>query len=157
MIGRNSMRGCLLVVVTSLMLTRAAPGRERTENVLTLDHAIELARSHNRELNRPDSKSISSKKLSAKPGRSSIRALIHTFSDRNFSRRWTSQLNLARSNVSGYGSHSSERLRDSHPSSSRCNCIRHRNPASYPIASNRPFHQTAETSHGAQSAVLSGT
>ena len=44
------MRGCLLVVVTSLMLTRAAPGRERTENVLTLDHAIELARSHNREL-----------------------------------------------------------------------------------------------------------
>src|SRR5258708_15266205 len=37
-------------------------------------------------------------------------------------------------------------LSDSHPSSSRCNCIRHRNPASYPIASNRPFHQTAERS-----------
>ena len=28
----------------------AAPGQERTENVLTLDQAIELARSHNREL-----------------------------------------------------------------------------------------------------------
>ncbi len=44
------MRGCLLVVVTSLTLTTAAPGQERTENVLTLDQAIELARSHNREL-----------------------------------------------------------------------------------------------------------
>jgi outer membrane protein TolC len=50
MIGRNSMRGCLLVVVTSLTLTTAAAGQERTENVLTLDQAIELARSHNREL-----------------------------------------------------------------------------------------------------------
>ncbi len=50
MIGRNSIRGCLLVVVTSLTLTMAAPGQERTENVLTLDQAIELARSHNREL-----------------------------------------------------------------------------------------------------------
>jgi len=39
-----------LVVVTSLTLTTAAQGQERTENVLTLDHAIELARSHNREL-----------------------------------------------------------------------------------------------------------
>src|SRR6267378_302707 len=50
MIGRNSMRGCLLVVVTSLTLTTAAQEPERTENVLTLDQAIELARSHNREL-----------------------------------------------------------------------------------------------------------
>jgi hypothetical protein len=50
MIGRNSMRGCLLMVVTSLTLTTAAHGQERTENVLTLDQAIELARSHNREL-----------------------------------------------------------------------------------------------------------
>lgn len=50
MIGRNSIRGRLLVVVTSLTLTTAAQGQERTENVLTLDHAIELARSHNREL-----------------------------------------------------------------------------------------------------------
>ncbi len=50
MIGRNSIRSCLLVVVTSLMLTTAASGQERTENVLTLDQAIELARSHNREL-----------------------------------------------------------------------------------------------------------
>ncbi len=50
MIGRNSIRGCLLVVVTSLTLTTAAQGQERTENVLTLDQAIELARSHNREL-----------------------------------------------------------------------------------------------------------
>jgi outer membrane protein TolC len=31
-------------------LAMAAPGQERTENVLTLDQAIELARSHNREL-----------------------------------------------------------------------------------------------------------
>jgi outer membrane protein len=50
MIGRNSIRGCFLVVVTSLTLTTAAQGQERTENVLTLDQAIELARSHNREL-----------------------------------------------------------------------------------------------------------
>ena len=50
MIGRNSIRGCLLVVVTSLMLTTAAPGQERSENVLTLDQATELARSRNREL-----------------------------------------------------------------------------------------------------------
>jgi outer membrane protein len=50
MIGRNSIRGCLMVVVTSLMLTTAAPGQERSENVLTLDRATELARSHNREL-----------------------------------------------------------------------------------------------------------
>src|SRR5712672_4020685 len=50
MIGRNSIRGCLLVVVTSLTLTSAAKGKESTENLLTLDHAIELARSHNREL-----------------------------------------------------------------------------------------------------------
>ena len=50
MIGRNLIRGCLLVVVTSLTLTTAAQGQERTENVLTLDQAIELARSHNREL-----------------------------------------------------------------------------------------------------------
>jgi len=50
MIGRNSIRDCLLVVVASLTLTTAAPGQTRTENVLTLDQAIELARSHNREL-----------------------------------------------------------------------------------------------------------
>jgi outer membrane protein TolC len=50
MIGRNSIRGRLLVVVTSLTLTTAAQGQERTESVLTLDQAIELARSHNREL-----------------------------------------------------------------------------------------------------------
>jgi outer membrane protein len=43
-------RNCLLVAITSLMLAMAAPGQERTENVLTLDQAIELARSHNREL-----------------------------------------------------------------------------------------------------------
>jgi outer membrane protein TolC len=39
-----------LVAITSLTLAMAAPGQERTENVLTLDQAIELARSHNREL-----------------------------------------------------------------------------------------------------------
>jgi len=42
MIGRNSIRRLSLVVVTSLTLTTAAQGQERTENVLTLDHAIEL-------------------------------------------------------------------------------------------------------------------
>ena len=50
MIGRNLIRGCLLVVGTSLILTTAAPGQERRENLLTLDQAIELARAHNREL-----------------------------------------------------------------------------------------------------------
>src|SRR5882724_196446 len=50
MIGRNLIRNCLLVAITSLTLVMAAPGQERTENVLTLDQAIELARSHNREL-----------------------------------------------------------------------------------------------------------
>jgi outer membrane protein TolC len=50
MIGRNLLRNCLLVAITSLTLAMAAPGQERTENVLTLDQAIELARSHNREL-----------------------------------------------------------------------------------------------------------
>jgi len=38
------------VAITSLTLAMAAPGQERTENVLTLDQAIELALSHNREL-----------------------------------------------------------------------------------------------------------
>jgi len=50
MIGRNLIRNCRLVAITSLTLAMAAPGQERTENVLTLDQAIELARSHNREL-----------------------------------------------------------------------------------------------------------
>ena len=50
MIGRNLIRNCLLVAITSLTLAMAAPGQERTENVLTLDQAIELTRSHNREL-----------------------------------------------------------------------------------------------------------
>jgi len=52
MIGRNSMRACLLVAVTSLMLAIAAPGQKRAENVLTLDQAIELARVNNRETKR---------------------------------------------------------------------------------------------------------
>jgi outer membrane protein TolC len=38
------------VAITSLTLAMAAPGQERTESVLTLDQATELARSHNREL-----------------------------------------------------------------------------------------------------------
>jgi outer membrane protein TolC len=50
MIGRNLIRNCLLVAIASSTLAVAAPGQERTENVLTLDQAIELARSHNREL-----------------------------------------------------------------------------------------------------------
>ena len=46
------MRACLLVAITSLTLVIAAPGQERTENVLTLDQAIELARVNNRESKR---------------------------------------------------------------------------------------------------------
>jgi outer membrane protein TolC len=49
MIGRNSLRACLFVAITSFTLAMAAPGQERTENVLTLDQAIELARASNRE------------------------------------------------------------------------------------------------------------
>ena len=49
MIGRNSIRNCLFVAITSLTLAMAAPGQERTEDVLTLDRAIELARANNRE------------------------------------------------------------------------------------------------------------
>ena len=52
MIGRNSRRACLLVATTLLMLAMATSGQERTENVLTLDQAIELARANNRETKR---------------------------------------------------------------------------------------------------------
>jgi outer membrane protein len=52
MIGRNSRHACLLAATTSLMLAMAASGQERTENVLTLNQAIELARANNRETKR---------------------------------------------------------------------------------------------------------
>jgi len=49
MIGRQSIRTCLFAAITSLTLATAAPGQERTsEDVLTLDRAIELARANNR-------------------------------------------------------------------------------------------------------------
>lgn len=53
MIGRHSMRTHLSVVIASLTLAMAAPGQERaSEDVLTLDRAIELARANNREIKR---------------------------------------------------------------------------------------------------------
>jgi outer membrane protein TolC len=52
MIGRNSIRTCLFAAIASLTLATAAPGQERTEDVLTLDQAIELARANNRETKR---------------------------------------------------------------------------------------------------------
>ena len=53
MIGRHSIRICLLAAITSLTFTIAAPGQERASgNVLTLDQAIALARANNRETKR---------------------------------------------------------------------------------------------------------
>ena len=53
MIGRHSLRICLLAAIASLPFTIAAPGQEKaSENVLTLDQAIELARANNRETKR---------------------------------------------------------------------------------------------------------
>ncbi len=53
MIGRHSLRICLLAAIASLTFTIAAPGQERaSENVLTLDQAIALARANNRETKR---------------------------------------------------------------------------------------------------------
>ena len=50
MIGRHSTCTCLFAAIASLQLAMAAAGQQRTEDVLTLDGAISLARSHNREL-----------------------------------------------------------------------------------------------------------
>jgi len=52
MIGWHSIRTCLFGAITSLTLAMAAPGQERTEDILTLDRAIELARANNRETKR---------------------------------------------------------------------------------------------------------
>ena len=53
MIGGHSISTCLFAAITSLTLARAAPGRERTsEDVLTLDRAIEWTRAFNRGTNR---------------------------------------------------------------------------------------------------------
>ena len=53
MIGRRSIRICLLAAMASFTFTIAAPGQERaSENVLTLDQAIGLARANNRETKR---------------------------------------------------------------------------------------------------------
>jgi hypothetical protein len=49
MIGRRSIRTCLFAAIASLTLLIAAPGQERTGDVLTLDQAIGLARANNRE------------------------------------------------------------------------------------------------------------
>jgi outer membrane protein len=50
MIGRHSIRPGLFAAIISLTLAMAAAGQERTsEDVLTLDRAIELARANNRE------------------------------------------------------------------------------------------------------------
>ena len=50
MIGRHSTCTCLFAAIASLQLAMAAAGQQRTEDVLTLDGAISVARSHNREL-----------------------------------------------------------------------------------------------------------
>src|SRR5260370_2963818 len=50
MIGRHSTCTCVFAAIASLQLAMAAAGQQRTEDVLTLDGAISLARSHNREL-----------------------------------------------------------------------------------------------------------
>ena len=49
MIGGHSISTCLFAAITSLTLAMAAPGQERTsEDVLTLDRAIEWTRAFNR-------------------------------------------------------------------------------------------------------------
>ena len=49
MIGGHSISACLFAAITSLTLAMAAPGQERTsEDVLTLDRAIEWTRANNR-------------------------------------------------------------------------------------------------------------
>ena len=49
MIRRHSLRTCLFAAIFSLTVAMAAPGQERTsEDILTLDRAIELARTNNR-------------------------------------------------------------------------------------------------------------
>src|SRR5260370_399238 len=50
LIGRHSTCSCLFAAIASLQLAMAAAGQQRTEDVLTLDGAMSLARSHNREL-----------------------------------------------------------------------------------------------------------
>jgi len=50
LIGRHSTCTCLFAAIASLQLAMAAAGQQRTEDVLTLDGATSLARSHNREL-----------------------------------------------------------------------------------------------------------
>jgi outer membrane protein TolC len=53
MIGRPTIRICLVAVITSLTFAMAASGEERTSgDLLTLDRAIELARTNNRETKR---------------------------------------------------------------------------------------------------------
>jgi outer membrane protein len=49
MIGRHSILIYLLATILLSTVAMAAPGQEPTENVLTLDQAIELARANNRE------------------------------------------------------------------------------------------------------------
>jgi outer membrane protein TolC len=53
MIGRPTIRICLLATIPSLAIAMGALGQERTSgDVLTLDRAIELARANNRETKR---------------------------------------------------------------------------------------------------------
>ena len=49
MIGGHSISTCFFAAITSLTLAIATPGQERTsEDVLTLDRAIEWTRANNR-------------------------------------------------------------------------------------------------------------
>src|SRR5258708_38943147 len=50
MIGIHATCTCLFAAIASLQLAMAAAGHQRTEDVLTLDGAISVARAHNREL-----------------------------------------------------------------------------------------------------------
>jgi len=72
MIGRHATCTCLFAAIASLQLAMAAAGQQRTEDVLTLDGAISLARSHNRELKQAGLEIHKQKEASAKPRRNSI-------------------------------------------------------------------------------------
>ena len=74
MIGRYSISACLFAAIASLQLAMAAPGQERTEDILTLDRAIVLARSHNRELKQAGLEIHKQKEALVKPRRNSRRS-----------------------------------------------------------------------------------
>jgi hypothetical protein len=84
MIGRHSILTCLLAAILLSTVAMAAPGQERTENVLTLHQAIELARANNRETSGPSSKSTSNGKPRPKLGHRCFPVLTRICSLQNF-------------------------------------------------------------------------